>query len=209
MVNLDIEKIRIKLENRLPQSMEAMAKFAILIPLIKIDGQWELIFELRSMGLKSQPGEVSFPGGRLEEDESYRMAAIRETVEELNINKENINVIGELDYLISYSNMRIHCFLGTISGLNVDKIRPNPDEVDHLFTVPLKYFLENEPKEYYLEMETKYNAEFPYNLIPKGENYDFRKPRRAIYFYQYKDYIIWGYTAAMAKHLVDLIRDIQ
>ncbi len=203
---MEIDRIKRKLAEREPQSIEPMAKFAILIPLIEINGKWELIFELRSMDLRSQPGEVSFPGGRLEKNETYEEAAVRETMEELRIEEENIEVLGELDYLISYSNMRIHCFLAKISGLNVDKISPNPGEVDHIFTVPLDFFLENQPKEYYLEMETKYNAEFPYNLIPNGENYDFRKSRRKIYFYQYGDYIIWGYTAAMTKHLVDLIK---
>lgn len=203
---MEIDRIKRKLVERKPQPIEPMAKFAILIPLIEIEGKWELIFELRSMDLRSQPGEVSFPGGSLEENETYKEAAVRETMEELRIEEDNIQVLGELDYLISYSNMRIHCFLARISGLNVDKINPNPGEVDHIFTVPLDFFLENEPKEYYLEMETKYNAEFPYNLIPNGENYDFRKPRRKIYFYQYGDYIIWGYTAAMAKHLVDIIK---
>lgn len=203
---MDIEKISSKLSKRLPKSIEPMSQFAVLIPLIKRDNQWELIFELRAMGLKSQPGEVSFPGGRLEENESYRRAAIRETMEELNIEEEHIRILGELDYLISYSNMRIHCFLGTISGVNVDKIAPNPGEVDHIFTVPLDYFLETEPKEYYLEMETKYNAEFPYNLIPNGRDYDFRKSRRSIFFYEYNDYIIWGYTAAMVRHLVGVLK---
>ena len=204
---MDIGILENKLKGRLPGPIEPMSKFAVLIPLIKSKNQWEVIFELRAKGLKSQPGEVSFPGGRLEDGETYEMAAIRETMEELNITKDKIYLLGEMDYLISYSNMRIHCFLGTISGVSVDKIGPNPDEVDHIFTVPLDFFLENDPKEYYLEMETKYNAEFPYNLIPNGREYNFRKAKRSIYFYEYEDYIIWGYTAAMVKQLVEIIKD--
>lgn len=205
---LEIERLIEKLQRRQVGSIEPMSKFAVLIPLIKIENRWELIFEFRSMDLNSQPGEISFPGGRLEENEGYMDAAIRETIEELNIKRENIKILGELDYLISYSNMRIHCFLSFISGVDLEKIWPNPSEVDHIFTVPLEYFLENEPKEYYLEMETKFNAEFPYNLIPHGQDYKFRKPRRNIYFYQYNDYTIWGYTASMVKHLVEIIRNL-
>lgn len=204
---LEIESLLEKLEGRKVASIEPMSKFSVLLPLIKISNRWELIFEFRSMDLKTQPGEISFPGGRLEENEDYMEAAIRETQEELNIKRENISILGELDYLISYSNMRIHCFLGTIEGVDLENIWPNPHEVDHIFTVPLDYFLENKPKEYYLEMETKFNAEFPYNLIPNGEDYKFRKPRRNIYFYQYNNYTIWGYTAAMVKHLVEIIKD--
>lgn len=204
---MHIDTIKEKLKNRVPRSMEPMAKFAVLIPLIERDGRWELIYEMRSKDLKSQPGEVSFPGGRMEDGETYRQAAIRETMEELNIKEENINIIGELDYLVSYANMEIHCFLGTISGVNVDKIMPNPSEVDHLFTVPLQHFLDIEPKIYYLDLKTMYNDEFPYNLIPNGRDYRFRKSRRKIYFYEYNDYIIWGYTATMTKHFVDILKD--
>lgn len=205
---MKIQDLRKKIEKRQVESIEPMSKFAVLLPLIKNEGSWELIFEYRAMDLKSQPGEISFPGGRLEDQESYRDAAIRETMEELRIEREKIDLIGELDYLISYSNMKIHSFLGLIRDIKIEDISPNPQEVDHIFTVPLDYFLNNEPKEYYLEMETKYNAEFPYNLIPNGKNYDFRKPRRKIYFYQYKDYIIWGYTAAMARQLIEIIKDL-
>ncbi len=205
---MDINTIKERLKDRLPRSMEPMAKFAVLIPLIEKDGTWEIIFEMRSKDMDSQPGEVSFPGGRMEDGETYRQTAIRETVEELNIGEENIDIIGELDYLVSYANMEIHCFLGTISGVTVDNMVPNPSEVDHLFTVPVEYFLKVEPKGYYLDLKTMYNDEFPYNLIPNGKDYRFRKSRRKIYFYEYNEYIIWGYTATMAKHLTELLKDL-
>lgn len=206
---MDIELIQERLKKRIPRPMEKMAEFAVLIPLINNKGKWELIYELRAMNMKSQPGEVSFPGGRLENGETFQEAAIRETIEELNIEEININILGELDYLVSYANLEIHCFLATISGVDVDKIYPNPAEVDHLFTIPLDFFLNNEPKAYSLEMETKYNEEFPYNLIPKGKDYNFRKSKRTIYFYIYNDYIIWGYTATMTKHLLELLRTYE
>lgn len=205
---MDINTIKERLKDRLPRSMEPMAKFAVLIPLIEKDGRWEIIFEMRSKDMDSQPGEVSFPGGRMEDGETYRQTAIRETAEELNIGEENIDIIGELDYLVSYANMEIHCFLGTISGVTVDNIVPNPSEVDHLFTVPVEYFLKVVPKGYYLDLETMYNDEFPYNLIPNGKDYRFRKSRRKIYFYEYNEYIIWGYTATMTKHLMELLKDL-
>lgn len=205
---LDIDRIADILKDRVPKSMEKMSEFAVLVPLIKNKGQWELIYEFRAMDMKTQPGEVSFPGGRLEKGETFKEAAIRETMEELNISRDNIRIIGELDYLISYANLQIRCFLGTIEGVNVDNILPNPSEVDHLFTVPLDYFLNNEPKGYDLEMMTKYNEEFPYNLIPGGKNYKFRKSKRTIYFYQFNGYTIWGYTATMTKHLITLLKDL-
>lgn len=206
---LDINYIKKIIENRKAKSLVDMAKFSVLIPFIKIDDELNIIFELRAKDMKTQPGEVSFPGGKVEADETFKEAAIRETMEELNIERHKIKIIGEFDYLISYSNMEIHSFVANIKGVDVDKIRANPGEVDHLFTVPLQYFLSNEPNGYYLDLETKYNKEFPYNLIPNGPDYKFRPAKRTIYFYEYKDYTIWGYTAFIIKHLVDTIKNKQ
>lgn len=207
MINLDINEIRGKIENRTPRVLDIIGEYAVLLPLIQIDEEWYVIFELRSMNLNTQPGEISFPGGKLEEGESFKEAAIRETLEELRIEKNNIKVLGELDYLVSPSNISIHCFLGIISGVNVDKLNPNPEEVDHIFTVPLKYFLETDPKVYILNLETKFNAEFPYNLIPRGRDYNFREVVNEVCFYEYNDYIIWGYTAKMIRNFIKILKD--
>lgn len=208
MIKLDISKIKEAMANRIPTAMDIIEEYAVLIPLVQANGQWKVIFELRSMNLNTQPGEISFPGGQVEEGESHKEAAIRETIEELRIEEKCIEVLGELDYLISHSNISIHCFVGIISDVNLGNILPNPDEVDHIFTVPLEYFIENEPKEYSLDLETKYNSEFPYNLIPNGKDYKFRNIVNRIYFYEYEDYIIWGYTAKMMKNFIDIVRDL-
>ena len=204
---LDIDNIKEIIEKKEPKALEAMSKFAVIIPLIEVEGELHVIFELRAKDMKSQPGEVSFPGGKLEEGETFKQAAIRETMEELNIERNSIEVIGELDYLVSYSNMQINSFLANISGVTVDSILPNPGEVDHLFTIPLKFFLKNEPNKYYLDLETAYNEGFPYNLIPNGKDYNFAKQRRTIYIYEYNDYIIWGFTASMMKNFIDKIKN--
>lgn len=205
---MDINSLAKKVSMRIPKPMDSERKYSVLIPLIENNGEWEIIYELRSMDLKSQPGEVSFPGGRVEEGETFRQAAHRETLEELLIDKDNIEIIGELDYLVSYANFTIHCFLGLISGTTVDKITPNKDEVDHLFTVPLNYFLENEPDKYTLDLKTVENEEFPYSLIPNGKDYNFKKGQHSVLFYKYDKYIIWGFTAKMTKHLIEIIKDL-
>lgn len=208
MIELHIEEIKEKLKNRTPGVLDLIGEYSVLLPLIQIDNQWNIIFEMRSMNLNTQPGEISFPGGKVEEAESFKEAAIRETMEELMIDRENIKVFGELDYLVSPSNISIHCFVGEISGVNIDKISPNIQEVDHIFTVPLQYFLTTEPKVYSLNLETQYNNEFPYNLIPKGVDYDFRKVVNKVCFYEYNDYIIWGYTAKMIKNFIEILKDL-
>lgn len=205
---LDIDKLIKTVRTRVPQPMDLDKKYAILIPLIKNNNRWELIYEVRAKNLRSQPGEISFPGGRIEKHEDFKDAAIRETIEELRIDRANIDYIGELDYLISYANITIHCFLGVINGVAVDNLNPNPDEVDHLFTVPVDFFLKNEPEKYNLDLITVDNDEFPYNLIPNGKRYKWRRGVHSVLFYRYKEYIIWGYTAKMTKHLMEIIKDL-
>lgn len=205
---MDIEKISEIIRDRTPMPIDIKKNYSVLIPIIEKDNRMEIIYELRSKNLNNQPGEISFPGGKVEDEETFVEAAIRETMEELNIERKNINIIGELDYLVSYANMTIHCFLGTISGLNVDNIVPNVHEVDHIFTVPLDFFLENEPDIYYLDLKTVLNDEFPYNLIPKGRDYSWRRGRYSVMFYHYNNYIIWGFTARMTKQFIDIIKGL-
>ena len=203
---MDIEKIRKIVNNRIPRPIDIKRNYSVLIPIIESNNRLGIIYELRSKNLNNQPGEISFPGGEVEDNETFQEAAIRETMEELNIKRDNISIIGELDYLVSYANITIHCFLGTISGINVDNIVPNHDEVDHIFTVPLDFFLNNEPDIYYLDLKTVLNDEFPYNLIPKGRDYNWRSGKHSVMFYHYKDYVIWGFTARMTKNFIDIIK---
>lgn len=203
---IKIENVIKKVKGRVPKPLDVEYKYAVLVPMININGRWELIYEVRAKGLKRQPGEISFPGGEVEKGETYKEAAVRETIEELNIKNENINVIGELDYLVSYSNITIHSFLATINDINVDNIAPGKDEVDHIFTVPIDFFIKNEPKVYYLDLHTVIGGDFPYNLIPGGVNYNWQIGKHSVYFYNYKEYVIWGYTAKMTKHFIDIIK---
>lgn len=203
---MDIKHIREKIKNRLPEPIDVTHEYAVFIPLIERNNRIEILYELRAKDMTAQPGEISFPGGEVEKGETYEEAAIRETMEELNIKKENINLIGELDFFVSYANISIYCFVGTLTGINVDKIIPNKDEVDHVFTVPLDFFLENEPDVYYLNLRTDISEEFPYNLIPNGRNYNWRKGKHTVMFYHYKDYIVWGFTAKMTKRFIDIIK---
>ena len=204
---IDINYIINKVSGRTPKPLDIKKEYAVLLPLINIEGRWELIYEVRSNNLKRQPGEISFPGGQVEDGESYREAAIRETAEELNIDEENIIIIGELDYLVSRDNTVIYSFLATIEGIDINNINPNLDEVDHIFTVPVNFFIDNPPKLYYIDLDPIIKDDFPYNLIPNGKNYKWRMGKHTVHFYRYKDYIIWGYTARITKNFIDIIKE--
>lgn len=204
-----IEKLTETLKNRIPKPMDAVGKFSVLIPLVRFGDRWEIIYELRAKHMNTQPGEVSFPGGKVEKGESFKTTAIRETTEELGVKAEKIMILGELDFLVSYANFTIHCFLGHLDIEDMSEIKINPDEVDHIFTVPVDHLINTEPLAYELSLKTEDNEDFPYELIPKGREYNFREGKHRVLFYQYNDYIIWGLTARLTKQLVDIVRNLE
>lgn len=181
--------------------------YGILVPLVRINGEIHLIFEVRSLQLKRQPGEICFPGGGVEKtDQSPKEAAIRETSEELGIDKRLITNVHPLNYFVQSMEGRIiYPYVGLIE--TIDAIQPNPDEVKEIFTVPLQFFKQNEPEEHGLSFQIQHNEDFPYHLIPGGKNYSWRTREITEYFYFYKDYVIWGLTANILRHFLSVILD--
>src|SRR5699024_11819580 len=111
---VEIERILNSVKQRCPQIMnrEAYRRYGILIPLHLVNSESHVLFEVRSMKLRSQPGDICFPGGRLDSgDASLKACAIRETEEEIGIHKNQINHIISLDYIVSETRI-IHPFAG-------------------------------------------------------------------------------------------------
>ncbi len=142
------------LKHHIPKRIgeEKEMSFAVLIPLIKKGDGYHVLFEVRAKHLNKQPGEVCFPGGKVEPGESTYEAAVRETMEELFVEKETIQVYGALDYLLTPYQTRIEPFLAELRDYHGQFSR---DEVDSVFTVPLDFFLENEPEYYSNVLMTK------------------------------------------------------
>lgn len=198
-----MKKIFDKFNERKPEMIGRYRKSSVMILLINLDGELNIVFEKRALTLNSQPGDISLPGGAIEEGESPKEAAIREAMEELNIDKKSIKQVGTMDYFISAYNSIIYSFVGELT----QKIRqPNLDEVDHIFYVPLKFFIDNEPKEYWMELVPEFRYDFPFDLIHGGKNYNFSKRKQIQYFYRYNDYVIWGFTALIIKRFIEIIK---
>ena len=204
-MEFDLHKIKRRLKKTEPKPIDVAHKFSVFIPLIKVDGKTHLLYEKRAISLRNQPGEISFPGGRIEVGESPREAAIRETCEELLLKKNEIEIYSESDYLINPYSAIIYSFIGEIKK-DFDKIKPSKDEVDEAFLVPLDFFFKNKPKAYLNRLEYERAADFPYDLIPNGKNYKFKSGQEETLFYQYEDKIIWGFTAKITKNFIDKIK---
>lgn len=202
---MNLQDIKNKMKNVAPHPIDDDIRFSVLLPLIEMHGELHLIYEVRSKSIR-QPGEISFPGGKIEENESPEYAAVRETCEELGIQESNIEIISELDYATSKSGSFVYSFLGLIRNVDELCFNFNKDEVDELFFVPLSYFLENEPEKYYMNYYPQADDDFPYHMVNDGENYNWGNIRYPVYFYKYCDYIIWGLTAKITYSLIKKLK---
>lgn len=198
-----LEFIQKRIAQKEPQLMGEKERFAVLLPLVWVDDQWQILYQVRSQQV-SQPGEVSFPGGRLERGETYEVAAIRETMEELGLPQEAIQLLGEIDYMVVGQRV-VHCFVGKLAISDWQQIRPN-QEVERLFTVPLKDLMEHPPVYYHLLSRVDLTSDFPFERIPKGRNYPFPPSQRAIPFYEEVPELLWGLTAQFTHCFVERLQ---
>ena len=184
---------------------KSMKRASVLIPLVKDNGKYSILFELRSKKMRRQPGEISFPGGGIENNETPREACIRETCEEIGTTKDNINIISPLDIYVSHANLIIHPYLGEIK--DISDLNINKDEVDHIFLVPIDYLNKYNASVYTNDVKVVPNKDFPYNKIPNKEKYEFATGEYPVLFYEYKDYVIWGITARILENFLTFFKN--
>lgn len=175
---------------------------SVLIPILEYTDGLSVLYEIRSEKLKKQPNEICFPGGRIENDESPKFAAVRETSEELLIAAEAIEVISPSDILVTPFNTIIYPYIGMLK----DYRGTFNGEVKEVFTVPLSFLLSHDPLCYYIDVNMHPSDDFPYNLIQKGKEYKWGKGKYPVYFYIYEDKVIWGITARITY---DFIKNIK
>src|SRR5699024_478299 len=116
---------------------------------------------------------------------------------------EHILHVHPLQQMLPSPERKIYTFIGEIRA---ETINPNPTEVADVFTVPLHYFLNTEPKTYEVTLEARPEKDFPFHLIVGGENYDWTHGKIDQHFYEYEGKVIWGLTA---KIILDFIRSLR
>jgi len=201
-----------KLKDQLSESQslfigeETAFRSAVLIPLVQVDGEWHILFEVRSFTMRKQPGDISFPGGRIDPSDSTPLAAaLRETQEELGVDPETVTHVRQLSPYIASPAFVVYPFMAIIDYSQIIDSY-NKEEVEEVFTIPLKWLLNYEPYMHLVSVEPTPSPDFPFEKIMNGAQYQWRTQSIEEWFFDYGKYTIWGLTARILKHFIEIIK---
>ena len=161
---------------------------AVLIPLLKENGSWQVLFTRRNADLAEHSGQVAFPGGRSDPgDASPEATALREAHEEIGLNPGDVRLLGRLHDFITITNYRVTPVVGRIPWPY--PLRPSPVEVSRIFTIPLEWLAD------------PHNFEEKHRSLPATG-----RSASVIYYQPYDQEILWG---ASARFTLTLLQSLE
>ncbi|MCY3732620.1 MAG: CoA pyrophosphatase [Rhodospirillaceae bacterium] len=176
-------------EGPVPQSLidylqKGRSPAAVLLGLVERPGGLAVLFTERAKHLKDHPGQVSFPGGRIQPgDAGPVQAALREAEEEIGLDPRQVAVAGCLERLLTVTGFLITPVVGFIAP----EFRPVADrtEVADVFEVPLQFLLDAD------NVRRRYRERLG--------------ARMRVHEIEYEGHRIWGATASMLVGFLSLI----
>jgi 8-oxo-dGTP pyrophosphatase MutT (NUDIX family) len=166
-----------------PIPLNGYKRAAVLVLMVWKSNQWELVFTRRTDRVQTHKGQVSFPGGMEEADDtSVEATALREANEEIGIPVVLIEILGRLPILQTVTGFEISPVVGWASF--PVPVELNPHEVEKLFFVPLHWLMD--PGNWEERLYTRSN----------------RTQEMVIYYKSYDGEVVWGATARMVWHLL-------
>lgn len=161
----------------------------VLIPLLDEEGVCKVLFTERTHKVEHHKGQISFPGGRADdEDASSRETALREAQEEIGVKNGDVEILGRIDDTFTLvSNFVVHPFVGIVPYPYDFTL--NRAEVEKLIVVPLAVF-------------------HPESLEYRRDSVEYEGMIYRATAYEYKGDVIWGATARMMENFMDIVGHI-
>ncbi len=161
---------------------------AVLIPIFFKNGEAHILFTKRTEALKHHKGQISFPGGKADDDdENLERTAIRETCEEIGLRNDDIALLGKTDIFLTNTHFLVQPYVGFFTypyAFNV-----NAGEIDRLIEVPLLHLID----------ETNFKIKF----------IDFKDQLWPVHYYYYNEDIIWGVTGFLLSNFLNIVFDLN
>tara|TARA_B100000900_G_scaffold357691_1_gene328168 strand:+ start:1573 stop:2154 length:582 start_codon:yes stop_codon:yes gene_type:complete len=183
-----IDSIKQKLAKLNPTEPTNLKKAGVLIAILyygKYKKAPSIIYTQRSSKVSTHSGEVSFPGGMMEdEDQSLFHTALRESQEEMDLDPKLVEPLGGLNFLISRFDIEVNPYVGVIK--EEPKLIANA-EIEEIFEVPISYLLDKENIETQTFQRDKMQLEMP--------------------TWYYNNQKIWGLTAMITADLLNICFD--
>ncbi len=165
-------------------SEDHLTPAAVLIPLFLKEDQLHVLLTVRTERVETHKGQISFPGGVRESgDDDLLVTALRETEEEVGISPAQIEILGQLDQLVSVTDFIITPYVGLIPYPH--KLAPSEDEIAEILEVPLALFIDDANRH-----------------IKKLE---YRGRPTTVYYFDYQGHTIWGVTARILVGFLELL----
>lgn len=205
---MTLDDFRARWTGHTPKLQDINREYAVLVPLAQRPEGLCLLYEVRADTLGRQPGEVCFPGGRMEAGEDPTACALRETWEELSIPPERVRLLGRLDFIAHRANFIMYPILARVDRGAVDRMVPNPAEVGETFQIPLRHLMTHPPLEYNYTLLPSTDGNFPYELIGIPRDYRWQPGGENVPVYPWEGRAVWGLTGRITRHLVQLLQEM-
>ena len=162
---------------------------AVLVPLYLDNGEWHVLLTQRTHLVETHKGQVSFPGGRVDPEDTSRVdTALREAEEEIGLRRGDVTVLGQLDELLTVTQYHITPIVG-------------------LFPWPYNFVLST------AELSEVFGAPLAWLANPENLELQMREPmvpgpKVPVYYLRYQRFTIWGATARMLLNLIEIVRPL-
>ena len=162
---------------------------AVLVAITDDKYNPEVILTRRAQHLPTHKGQIAFPGGKADPDDADLVAtALREAYEEVALKPEAVKVVGKMGQVLSRQGFVVTPVIGVVPTAVVNQLMPNLGELDRIFTVPLRFFVDTKPQ---------------MDALPLAEGV------KQVPSFYYDEYRIWGMTAFILAEFVNLVYDAR